>query len=45
MAGDKSHEVTIGVYNAETKAVVYLKTGQPVEQYLTILPGVPMINM
>ncbi|TDQ06916.1 S9 family peptidase [Pedobacter metabolipauper] len=35
MAGDKSHEVTVGVYNAETKAVVYLQTGLPAEQYLT----------
>ncbi|MES2456751.1 MAG: DPP IV N-terminal domain-containing protein [Bacteroidota bacterium] len=35
MAGDKSHEVTVGVYNAETGTVVYLKTGEPVEQYLT----------
>jgi dipeptidyl-peptidase-4 len=41
MAGDKSHEVTIGVYNAETKAVVYLKTGQPVEQYLTNIAWSP----
>jgi dipeptidyl-peptidase-4 len=35
MAGDKSHHVTVGVYNAETKTVVYLKTGEPVEQFLT----------
>ncbi|NQX37341.1 S9 family peptidase [Pedobacter steynii] len=41
MAGDKSHEVTIGVYNAETKAVVYLKTGQPAEQYLTNIAWSP----
>lgn len=26
MAGDKSHEVTVGVYNAATKATVWLKT-------------------
>jgi len=35
MAGDKSHQVTVGVYNAETKGLVYLKTGEPAEQYLT----------
>lgn len=41
MAGDKSHQVTVGVYNAETKAVVYLKTGAPVEQYLTNIAWSP----
>ncbi|RZM26965.1 MAG: S9 family peptidase [Pedobacter sp.] len=41
MAGDKSHEVTLGVYNAETKAVVYLKTGEPIEQYLTNIAWSP----
>jgi len=41
MAGDKSHEVTVGVYNAETETVVYLKTGEPVEQYLTNIAWSP----
>ena len=41
MAGDKSHEVTVAVYNAETKATVYLKTGEPVEQYLTNIAWSP----
>jgi len=41
MAGDKSHEVTVGIYNAVTKAVVYLKTGQPAEQYLTNIAWSP----
>jgi dipeptidyl-peptidase-4 len=41
MAGDKSHEVTAGVYNAETGALVYLKTGAPVEQYLTNIAWSP----
>jgi dipeptidyl-peptidase-4 len=41
MAGDKSHEVTIGVYNAETGALVYLKTGEPAEQYLTNIAWSP----
>lgn len=35
MAGGKSHQVTVGVYNAVTKSTVWLKTGEPAEQYLT----------
>ena len=35
MAGDKSHEVTVGVYNVSTGKTVFLKTGEPKEQYLT----------
>jgi len=41
MAGDKSHHVTIGIYNAETQALVYLKTGEPAEQYLTNIAWSP----
>lgn len=41
MAGDKSHHVTVGVYNAVTKSLVYLKTGEPVEQYLTNIAWSP----
>lgn len=41
MAGDKSHHVAVGVYNAETKTTVYLKTGEPVEQYLTNIAWSP----
>ncbi len=41
MAGDKSHHVTVGVYNAETKTQVYLKTGEPAEQYLTNIAWSP----
>ena len=41
MAGDKSHQVTLGVYNATTKQVVYLKTGEPAEQYLTNIAWSP----
>jgi dipeptidyl-peptidase-4 len=41
MAGDKSHHVTIGVYNAETQELVYLKTGEPPEQYLTNIAWSP----
>lgn len=41
MAGDKSHQVTVGVYNAATKTTVYLKTGEPAEQYLTNIAWSP----
>ncbi len=41
MAGEKSHQVTVGVYNAETKTTVYLKTGEPKEQYLTNIAWSP----
>ena len=41
MAGDNSHQVTIGVYNTETKTVIYLKTGLPVDQYLTNIAWSP----
>ncbi len=35
MAGEASHQVTIGVYNTQTKKTTFLKTGEPKEQYLT----------
>lgn len=35
MAGMASHEVTIGIYNLATRKTVYLKTGEPKDQYLT----------
>jgi len=35
MAGDKSHHVTIGVFNTASKSLVWLNTGEPAEQYLT----------
>lgn len=35
MAGMKSHEVTVGVYNIKTNSTIFLKTGEPAEQYLT----------
>lgn len=41
MAGSKSHHVTVGVYNAETKDTVYLKTGLPKEKYLTNIAWSP----
>ena len=41
MAGDKSHHVTVGVYNAERQTTIYLKTGEPAEQYLTNIAWSP----
>jgi dipeptidyl-peptidase-4 len=35
MAGEKSHEVTVGVYNVNTGKTIFLQTGEPKEQYLT----------
>ena len=35
MAGDKSHQVSIGIYNAETQSLTYLKIAGDPEQYLT----------
>jgi dipeptidyl-peptidase-4 len=35
MAGDKSHQVTVGVYNAVTQKLLFLQTGGPAEHYLT----------
>lgn len=41
MAGDKSHHVTVGIYNATTGNLIYLKTGEPKEQYLTNIAWSP----
>jgi dipeptidyl-peptidase-4 len=41
MAGDKSHIVTIGVYNAPTERLVFLNTGAPSDQYLTNITWSP----
>ncbi len=41
MAGMKSHEVTVGIYNPITQQTIYLKTGEPKEQYLTNITWSP----
>ena len=41
MAGDKSHHVTVGVYDLNTRKTVFLQTGAPAEQYLTNLAWSP----
>jgi dipeptidyl-peptidase-4 len=41
MAGEKSHEVTVGIYNVTSGNTVFLKTGEPKEQYLTNIAWSP----
>ncbi len=41
MAGDKSHHVTVGVYNTAKQTTTWLKTGEPAEQYLTNIAWSP----
>lgn len=41
MAGQKSHHVTVGIYNTKTGAINYLKTGLPKEKFLTNLAWSP----
>ena len=41
MAGDTSHQVTLGVYNVNTGKTVFLKTGEPKDQYLTNIAWSP----
>ncbi len=41
MAGDKSHHVTLGVYNTATNHVTWIQTGLPEEQYLTNIAWSP----
>jgi len=41
MAGDTSHQVTVGIYNVSTGKTVFLKTGEPKEQYLTNIAWSP----
>ena len=41
MAGMTSHEVTVGIYNLQTKAIVYLKTGEPKDRYFTNISWSP----
>jgi len=41
MAGMASHHVTVGVFNPVKNQVVFLKTGEPAEQYLTNITWSP----
>ncbi len=40
-AGAKSHHVTLGVFDTQTAKTIYLKTGEPAEQYLTNVAWTP----
>ncbi|MBN8704333.1 MAG: DPP IV N-terminal domain-containing protein [Bacteroidetes bacterium] len=41
MAGMNNQVVSIGIFNPETKKTVYLKTGEPADQYLTNITWSP----
>lgn len=41
MAGMDSHHVTVGIYNVETQETIYLKTGEPLDHYLTNIAWSP----
>ena len=41
MAGMKSHEVTLGVYDMATGKTVYMQTGEPKEQFLCSVTWTP----
>ncbi|HVI49080.1 MAG TPA: DPP IV N-terminal domain-containing protein [Chitinophaga sp.] len=41
MAGGKSHEVTLGIYQPSTQKTVFLKTGGPADHYLTCVTWAP----
>jgi dipeptidyl aminopeptidase/acylaminoacyl peptidase len=41
MAGMTSEQVKLGVYNIESGKTIFLKTGEPVEQYLTTITWDP----
>lgn len=41
MAGMKSHQVTVGVFNPATQKTVFLKTGTPKDKYLTNIAWSP----
>ncbi|MEZ4827002.1 MAG: DPP IV N-terminal domain-containing protein [Bacteroidia bacterium] len=41
MAGGKSHEALVGIYDLSTRKTIYLQTGEPAEQYLTNISWSP----
>lgn len=41
MAGMTSHQVKLGIYNPATKQTVFLKTGEPLDHYLTNISWSP----
>ena len=41
MAGERSHKVTVGVYNTETASTIYLQAGDPTDRYFTNIAWSP----
>ena len=41
MAGDTSHQVTVGVYDLNTQQTVYLNAGDPTDRYFTNIAWAP----
>ena len=41
MAGETSHQVTVGVYNIDTEKIVYLQAGDPTDRYFTNIQWSP----
>ncbi|GBD89956.1 prolyl tripeptidyl peptidase precursor [bacterium BMS3Abin04] len=41
MAGQTSHQVKVGIYNVNTDETVWLKTGEPLDHYLTCVTWSP----
>lgn len=41
MAGQRSHEVTLGIYDLKSRKTIFLQTGQPADQYLTCVTWSP----
>ncbi len=41
MAGETSHQVTVGIYHTETGKTVFLQTGEPKDQFLTNIAWSP----
>ncbi len=41
MAGETSHEVSVGIYDVQTQQTVYLQTGDPKDRYFTNLAWSP----
>ncbi|MEI8201930.1 MAG: DPP IV N-terminal domain-containing protein [Bacteroidota bacterium] len=41
MAGMKSHEVTLGIYDLASAKTIFLKTGEPKDQFLTNITWTP----
>lgn len=41
MAGQKSHEVSIGIYSLKNRKTIYLETGKPKDRYLTNIAWSP----